>query len=82
VTLRAHNDRDYRAYRNWLKANNVPCWYGCGNKATSPDHRPRLSEHTHVRGSGCCQLLPACRSCNSSDGASEGNRRRGNWWTA
>jgi len=73
---RATNDPEYRAYKQYLAAHVVPCWYGCGRRATSPDHRPRLTDHHHIRGTGCCTLHPACRSCNSADGATHGNRNR------
>lgn len=76
MKLRATNDPEYRAYKRWLTDNVVACWYGCGRRATSPDHRPRLVEHHHVRGSGCCRLLPACVTCNTQDGARAGNARR------
>jgi hypothetical protein len=34
-----------------------------GDPADSCDHDPPLSRHTHVEGSGCCALRPACRAC-------------------
>jgi hypothetical protein len=77
MLLRATNDAEYRWYKQYLKTHVVACHYdGCTSRATSPDHRPRLMEHNHVRGSGCCRLLPACAPCNTSDGATHGNRNR------
>lgn len=74
--MRPTNDPEYRAFKRHLAVNDIACWYGCGRRATSPDHRPRLAEHTHRRGTGCCTLHPACATCNTSDGAHAGNRRR------
>lgn len=79
--MRPTNDPEYRAFKHYLEANWVQCWYvhdhkRCTHRATSPDHRPRLSEHTHIRGTRCCELLPACAHCNTSDGARAGNRQR------
>lgn len=34
-----------------------------GAPSTSSDHNPPLSRHTHVEGSGCCELRPACSAC-------------------
>lgn len=34
-----------------------------GAPATSCDHEPPLSRHTHIEGSGCCLLRPACTPC-------------------
>lgn len=34
-----------------------------GAPATSCDHEPPLSRHTHIEGSGCCLLRPACMPC-------------------
>jgi hypothetical protein len=34
-----------------------------GAPANSLDHDPPLSRHTHVEGSGCCLLRPACMAC-------------------
>lgn len=76
ATRRPTNDPEYRAYKRYLATHHVDCWYGCGRRATSPDHRPRLDEHTHRRGTGCCTLLPACQPCNSRDGAEHLQRKR------
>jgi hypothetical protein len=76
MAQRATNDPEYKAFKRYLASVHVDCWYGCGRRATSPDHQPRLMEHTHVRGAGCCRLLPACRTCNTSDGATAGNSAR------
>lgn len=76
---RAYNDPEYRRLQALLKANPQPCQLrlpGCTGKATTPDHQPRLSQHHHVRGSGCCQLVPACHHCNVTDGAEQGQRIR------
>lgn len=75
----AYNDADYIAARASLKVagSAVPCWFaGCTRPATTIDHVPALIEHHHIRGAGCCRLLPACQHCNSSDGAAKGNQRR------
>lgn len=87
-TLRPYNDPDYRAATTWLKHHpGTPCTLhlpGCTNSATTIDHQPALAEHTHVRSSGCCTLQPACHHCNTSHGASLGNRKRNptsrNWY--
>lgn len=34
-----------------------------GTPGTSSDHDPPLARHTHVEGSGCCILRPACMPC-------------------
>ena len=74
--LRPYNDPDYRRAKAWLKANPQPCWRGCGRTATTLDHVPAIMEHTHQRGARCCELRPACLTCNSSDGAAKGNAKR------
>lgn len=75
--MRPTNDPEYRAFKRYLATHHVQCWYDdCDRRATSPDHRPRLSEHTHIRGTHCCTLHPACAPCNTSDGARSGNRQR------
>lgn len=76
MKLRATNDPEYQAYKRYLRTHEVACWYGCGRRATSPDHRPRLTDHRHIRGTGCCTLHPACATCNTSDGATHGNQQR------
>jgi hypothetical protein len=40
-----------------------------GAIATSADHNPPLALHTHVVGSGCCYLQPACLACQKAQGA-------------
>jgi hypothetical protein len=78
--LRPYNDPDYRRAAAWLKANpDTPCTLrlpGCTGLATTIDHQPAITEHAHVRGAQCCTLRPACHHCNSSHGATLGNRRR------
>lgn len=73
--MRPYTDPEYRAALDVLRHNAVGCWR-CGARATTPDHVPPLAEHVHVRGSGCCQLRPACAPCNLADGARLTNRRR------
>jgi hypothetical protein len=34
-----------------------------GSPADSCDHDPPVSRHTHVEGTGCCALRPACLPC-------------------
>jgi hypothetical protein len=41
-----------------------------GDPATSLDHDPPLSRHTHVEGSGCCVERPACEPCQRFQGGS------------
>lgn len=77
--MRAHSDPEYTRLKARLKATPTRCQLdlpGCTIHATTLDHQPRLMDHPHVRGTGCCQLVPACHHCNSSDGASAGNTRR------
>ena len=76
-----HRDPDYRAAKAVLARSSLPCQLrlaGCTHLATTLDHQPRLMNHTHTRGAGCCQLVPACLHCNSSDGSTAGNTRRRN----
>jgi hypothetical protein len=76
TTLRATNDAAYRAMVQHLKAVEIQCWRGCGNRATSPDHHPPVTHHQHVRGSGCCELRPSCLPCQKRQGAAITNARR------
>ena len=76
MASRPYNEASYKAYKRHLRLNHVPCWYGCGRRATTPDHVPALMHHVHRPGSGCCELRPACHPCNSSHGAREGNAQR------
>ena len=79
MTRRAYNDPDYRAAVADLRVNDRPC-HVCGRPATTVDHRPALALHEHVRGAGCCQLLPACGPHNYGAGrriAVQAARRRG-----
>lgn len=78
--MRAHNDPEYRRAKALLATHPQPCQLrrpGCTGLATTLDHQPRLMDHHHVRGAGCCRLVPACAACNYADGATAGNRRRG-----
>lgn len=34
-----------------------------GAPGNSTDHDPPLSRHTHIEGTGCCRLRPACMAC-------------------
>lgn len=76
MASRPYNEAGYKAYKRHLRLNNIPCRYGCGRRATTPDHVPALMHHAHIPGSGCCDLHPACHPCNSSHGAREGNAIR------
>ena len=78
MKLRPYNDPEYRRARAHLTANpGVTCWHdGCTNPATTIDHQPPILHHTHQRGTGCCQLRPACERCNKSTGATLGNMNR------
>ena len=58
-----YDEAAYRRARAELKANPAPCWV-CGRPGTTVDHVPSLSQHRHVKGSGCCTLRPACARCN------------------
>lgn len=75
MTLSPYNDPDYRTYRAQLRAHPQPCVW-CGGLGTEVDHVPSNREHHHVRGTGCCRYLPACRACNGGRGAKLGNRIR------
>lgn len=77
---RPHNDPEYRRLKQALARTPQPCQLrlpGCTDAASTLDHQPRLMQHQHRRGTGCCKLVPACAHCNSSDGATAGNARRG-----
>jgi hypothetical protein len=65
----------YRRNRTALLATKPAC-HRCGSPATTADHHPPLVQHTHVEGSGCCELRPSCGPCNYGDGARLGNARR------
>jgi hypothetical protein len=82
VTYRATNDPEYRSALRTMKSTVIPCWRGCGRRATSPDHDPPTSTHTHIRGTGCCVLRPSCLPCQNRQGATITNTRRSsgyNW---
>ena len=77
--MRPYNDPDYRRAKQALKARPTSCELqlpGCTGTANTLDHQPRIAQHTHRRGTQCCQLIPACAHCNSSDGATSGNAKR------
>ena len=78
-----YNERHYVWFRDvYLKANVIPCWHdGCENRATSPDHYPPISAHTHVAGSGCCRLKPACKGCQDRQGAAIRNAKSGSGYS-
>lgn len=77
TTLRAHNDPVYRAMVKRLRLVHVQCWRpDCTNRATSPDHDPPLSAHTHIRGTTCCVLRPSCIDHQRRQGAAIVNQRR------
>jgi hypothetical protein len=67
VRRSAYGDREYRArkaqQRRW---GSEVC--ACGAPADTLDHQPPLALHDHVRNSGCCELIPACRRCNCRGG--------------
>ena len=77
----ARNERAYKAYRRWLANNPTACHHGCGRQATSPDHHPPLDAHTHIAGTHCCVLLPACLPCQARQGAQLVNTRRASGYT-
>lgn len=64
ATGRKH--RRSAAYLN-TKVVGRPCWR-CGGYASTRDHRPPLNLHTHIEGSGCCVIRPACVPCNMGEG--------------
>lgn len=68
------NGTKYKRQARALLASKPSCVY-CGKPADSADHVPALcTAPSPALWVG--ELVPACRSCNSSRGASEGNRRR------
>lgn len=77
INLRQHpayQEREYQAARRDLKESpDTACTY-CGRPADTLDHTPPLSRHEHVRGSGCCDTVPACRACNCAGGGRIGGR--------
>lgn len=70
----AYRDPHYRAAAADLRRRPRPC--RCGAPATTLDHVPPLALHHHVRGSGCCVLVPACVRCNLGAGAAIAAARR------
>jgi hypothetical protein len=81
---------EYRAARRRVLVGDPVCGFGCGQPATTADHRPALATHCHLEGTGCCELVPACAACNAHHGAMLGNEiryagarlRRGGGWSA
>lgn len=71
-----YREPGYLAALEVLAHGDIGCWYGCGARATSPDHWPPLSLHDHEPGSGCCELRPACLPCQLSGGARLAARAR------
>lgn len=65
-------DAEYDRRRAALLKSPEPCQLRiagvCTHRATSLDHRPPISLHTHVPGSGCCRLVPSCLACNLKTG--------------
>lgn len=47
-----------------------------GDPADSADHVPPLSRHTHIPGSGCCVLRPACLPCQHKQAITLANETR------
>lgn len=47
-----------------------------GDPADSADHMPALSRHTHIEGSNCCTLRPACMRCQSRQAIALANETR------
>jgi hypothetical protein len=61
----------YQQARKVLLSYRLPCSLRLvcdGAVANSVDHSPPLAMHTHVPGSGCCILRPACTACQKSQG--------------
>jgi hypothetical protein len=76
VADKPYNEAAYRTLKRILRTANLECWRpNCTNLATSPDHDPPLSAHTHVAGSGCCVLRPACKPCQDRQGAAIRNAK-------
>jgi len=46
----------------------VPCSHCRQAVAVTLDHDPPLAMHRHVKGTGCCRLIPSCEACNRSGG--------------
>jgi hypothetical protein len=47
-----------------------------GAPGNSVDHDPPLSRHTHIEGTGCCRLRPACMACQRKQGTRLTNQTR------
>lgn len=79
---RWYNERAYQEYKQSLAATVVTCWRpGCTNRATSPDHDPPISSHTHTAVGVCCQLRPACMDHQRKQGAAIRNARSGSGYS-
>lgn len=66
---REYDSKDYRRARAEIRAE--PCWLrlpGCTGVGWTADHDPPLALHHHDPGTGCCQLRPACSSCQRQQG--------------
>ncbi|HEY6416343.1 MAG TPA: hypothetical protein VIX41_08900 [Acidimicrobiales bacterium] len=74
--MTVYGERVYREAKQVLARTPTPCSWGCGRRATTPDHVPALAAHRHIPGSGCCVLVPACGPCNYGRGARLRNRTR------
>ena len=64
-----YDEGAHRAMSARLKHEHVLCWRGCQRRATTVDHVPALSRHTHRAGTRCCELRPACGPCNYGAGS-------------
>ena len=73
----AYADEDYKAFKRWLKANDVTCRWCEAARATSPDHEPAVGVFETVadwKEEGG-ELVPACDRCNKIRGARFKNRQ-------
>ena len=70
---RAEYSAEYQQAKRVLQRERRLCVH-CGQRiATVPDHQPPLSQHRHVRGTGCCRYLPSCWPCSCRQGAEIAN---------
>jgi hypothetical protein len=76
ITVRPYDEPEHRALLAALKLGPVLCWRGCHRRATTVDHVPALARHTHRAGTRCCELRPACPTCNYSAGSRLARRAR------
>ena len=71
----AYRTGGYERERKRLLADSPPCASRgprCAGTATEADHRPPLSLHDHVAGTGCCVLVPSCGPCARDQGGALG----------